>query len=110
MASVDAPFQMAVLGDSVLWGSGLAEDDKAWSLVRRWVEHRIGRPVHVQILAHSLAGVEPDPARDVDSPAWGEIRFRHPSITYQVLSDPRVNDPVPAAIDLVLVDGGINDL
>jgi len=110
MASVDAPFQMAVLGDSVLWGSGLAEADKCWSLVRQWVEHRLGRPVHVQVLAHSLAGVEPDAARDAKSPAWGEIRFRHPSITYQVLSDPRMSDPGAPAIDLVLVDGGINDL
>jgi lysophospholipase L1-like esterase len=110
MATGEIPFQMAVLGDSVLWGSGLAEDDKAWRLVGRWIERRIGRPVRVQVLAHSLADVVPDPARDADPAAWGEIRFHHPSITYQALSDPRRSDPAPQAVDLVLVDGGINDL
>jgi lysophospholipase L1-like esterase len=100
---------MAVLGDSILWGSGLSEEEKAWALVRRWLEQRLGRPVEVTVLAHSLAVIAPDAEKDVGSPAWGEIRFRRPSITYQALFDPRMTDEA-SSIDLVLVDGGINDL
>lgn len=110
MATVESPFEMAVLGDSVTWGSGLPEDDKFWKLVLGWLEAKLGRSVHSQVLAHSLAVIAPDPAKDAVPPAWGEIRFQHPSITYEALSDPGLNEPGPAAIDLVLVDGGINDL
>jgi lysophospholipase L1-like esterase len=110
MATAASPFEMAVLGDSVTWGSGLPEEDKFWKVVFGWLEAKLGRPVHSQVLAHSLAVIAADPAKDAVPPAWGEIRFQHPSITYAALSDPRLNDPVPAAIDLVLVDGGINDL
>lgn len=110
MATARSAFEMAVLGDSVTWGSGLPEEDKFWKLVLGWLEAKLGRPVHSQVLAHSLAVIAPDPAKDAGPPAWGEIRFQHPSITYEALADPRLNDPGPAAIDLVLVDGGINDL
>lgn len=110
MAPAESPFEMAVLGDSVVWGSGLAEEDKFWMLVRLWLERRLGRPVHAQILAHSLAVIEPDPVRDARPAAWGEIRYHHPSITDEALSEVRVRNPGPGGIDLVLLDGGINDL
>jgi lysophospholipase L1-like esterase len=110
MVTAPSPFQMVVLGDSVTWGSGLPEEDKFWKLVLGWLEAKLGRPVHSQVLAHSLAVISPDPAKDAVPPAWGEIRFEHPSITYQAFSDPRLKDPGPDTIDLVLVDGGINDL
>ena len=109
MPAADGRLEMVVLGDSILWGSGLAEEDKLWTLVRQWLEQQLGRPVNTQVLAHSLAVVEPDPVKDGRPPAWGEVRFRHPSITYQALEDARLN-PDPSAIDLVLVDGGINDI
>ena len=95
MAAGESPFEMAVLGDSVIWGSGLPDEGKFWWVVRGWLELKLGRPVHPQVLAHSLAVVAPDPAKDAVPPAWGEIRFKHPSITYQALSDPRAvgHDP-----------------
>jgi hypothetical protein len=107
---VESPFELAVLGDSITWGSGLPEEHKFTTLVEGWLEQRLGRPVHPQVLAHSLAVVAPDPAEDAAPPAWGEIRFNHPSVTHQALHDARLSDPGPAAIDLVLVDGSINDL
>ena len=110
MATAQSPFEMAVFGDSVTWGAGLPEEDKFWKLVLGRIETKLGRPGHPQVLAHSLAVIAPDPVKDAVPPAWGEIRFRRPSITYEALSDPRLNDPGPDAIDLVLVDGGINDL
>jgi len=110
MATGEGPFELAVLGDSVVWGSGLPEEDKSWKLVLGWLEAQLGRRVHQQVLAHSLAVVAPDPVKDAVPAAWGEIRFQHPSITYQALSDPRLDAPGPEAIDLLLLDGGINDL
>ena len=110
MADAESPFEMAVLGDSVTWGSGLPEEDKFWALVRVRLEEKLGRPVHSQVLAHSLAVVAPDPVKDEVPPAWGEIRFQHPSITYQALFDSRPDAPGREAIDIVLVDGGINDV
>lgn len=109
MATSGTPFKIAVLGDSLLWGSGLSEEEKAWALVRRWLEQRLGRPVQASVLAHSLAVIAPDAEKDTAPPAWGEIRFRRPSITYQALFDPRMRDGA-SSVDLVLVDGGINDL
>lgn len=105
---LERPFEMAVLGDSILWGSGLEEEQKLWTLVRRWLEEQ-GESVRVRVLAHSLAVVEPDAVKDAAPPVWGEVRYRYPSVTYQALEDSRLADD-PEAIDLVLVDGGINDL
>ena len=110
MPTGEGPIELAVLGDSIVWGAGLPEEDKFWKLVLRRLEGEIGRTVNPQVLAHSLAVLTPDPAQDAEPAAWGEIRFRHPSITFQALSDPRLNDPGPEAIDLVLMDGGINDV
>lgn len=105
---MERPFEMVVLGDSILWGTGLADEEKLWTLVRRRLEQRLARPVNVRVPAHSLAVIEPDAAKDAAPAEWGEIRFRHPSITHQALGDGRIGDP--AAVDLVLVDGGVNDL
>jgi lysophospholipase L1-like esterase len=105
---LERSLEMAVLGDSVLWGSGLEEEQKLWSLVRRWLEEN-GESVRVRVLAHALAVVERDAVKDAAPPVWGEVRYRYPSITYQALEDPRLGDD-PEAIGLVLVNGGINDL
>jgi lysophospholipase L1-like esterase len=105
---MERPFEMVVLGDSILWGTGLADEEKLWTLVRQRLEQRLARPVNVRVLAHSLAVVEPDAVKDAAPPEWGEIRFRHPSITSQALDDARIDDR--SAVDLVLVDGGVNDL
>lgn len=105
---MERPFEMVVLGDSILWGTGLADEEKLWTLVRRRLEQRLARLVNVRVLAHSLAVVEPNAVKDAAPAEWGEIRFRHPSITHQALGDGRIDDP--ADVDLVLVDGGVNDL
>jgi lysophospholipase L1-like esterase len=105
----ETAFQMAMIGDSVVWGSGLPEEDKPWTLVRLWLEQRLRRPVQTHVVAHSLAVIEPDP-KDAEPPEWGEIRFRHPSITYEALTDPRLAALGPSGIDLILMNGGINDM
>ena len=88
------------LGDSVPWGQGLAEADKYDALVQK----ALGPAVTLQRLAHSgaIIGLTPvnGPARD------GEVPVPQPTILQQCAA---FNDS-PANVDLVLVDGGINDV
>ncbi len=39
------PFNLLVLGDSILWGQGLKEEHKAWYLVKNWLQQTTGRDV-----------------------------------------------------------------
>ncbi len=100
-----APFRLVVLGDSVMWGQGLDDASKASTRVQRWLESRLHREVQRVVLAHSGAVIVPDLVRDLDPPTDGEIPNAYPSITYQAS---RVD--APETVDLVLLNGGINDL
>ncbi len=96
---------MVVLGDSVTWGQGLDNASKFSTLVQQWLETRLNREVQRVVLAHSGAVIVPDTVRDLDPPTDGEIPNRYPSITYQAS---RVD--APETVNLVLLNGGINDL
>src|SRR5215831_268909 len=130
------PFRMLVLGDSVMWGQGLAENNKFSHLVAQWIcaERNGGvcpAPADVDLVveAHSGAVVivpqkngeidknenekneeclrEPMPLR-----CQGEVPYAYPTIVSQVDLAVRQYSKraIPAeTIDLILVDGGIND-
>ena len=100
-----APFRMVVLGDSVTWGQGLDRGSKFTALAQQWLGERLDREVQRVVLAHSGAVIAPDPVRDLDPPTDGEIPNEYPSITHQAS---RVD--APETVDLVLLNGGINDL
>jgi lysophospholipase L1-like esterase len=112
VAAGSRPFEMLVLGDSVMWGQGLREDAKTYSLVHEWLRSQlvgrsVGSPV---VLAHSGASIlpkEPCPRAD------GEVNIGTPTITAQVGEAVREYASRPggaASVDLVIVNGGINDL
>ena len=104
-------FNLLVLGDSITWGQGLRDDHKAWSLVKTGLETSAGRKVHTRIEAHSGAviGSPGDSAGNPVPPLDGEVNRAFPSVNHQIdnalgfYSD-------PSQVDLVLVDGCINDL
>jgi lysophospholipase L1-like esterase len=101
------PFRVVVLGDSIMWGQGLPEADKFTTQVREWLARELSpRPVVLQVWAHSGAVIRPDP-EDGEAALPGEIGSSFPSITAQVALVPPVDR---ANTDLVLVDGGINDV
>jgi len=50
MSVRETSFHMAVLGDSIAWGSGLPDEAKFWMLVGCWLERRLGRPVNPHTL------------------------------------------------------------
>jgi hypothetical protein len=107
----DKQVNLLVLGDSIAWGQGLREEHKAWYLVKSWLETNNGRPVRERVEAHSGAVIgsvgdsagNPVPAQD------GEVNRGWPSINDQIDNALR-SYADPAKVDLVLVDGCINDL
>ncbi|HEY0169566.1 MAG TPA: hypothetical protein VGB98_00835 [Pyrinomonadaceae bacterium] len=105
-------FEMLVLGDSVVWGQGLGEGDKFYTLVRRGLEEELlRRPVRQLVKAHSGATILPD--RSPCVVASGEVNISTPTITYQIrlaLDDYGSKGVAPESVGLILVNGGINDI
>jgi lysophospholipase L1-like esterase len=109
------PLNLLVLGDSIAWGQGLRDEHKASYLVKRWLEQQTGREVVQTIEAHSGAVIGPpeptsdraglDAARQLD----GEISRGYPTINDQVDYAVKAFGN-PAQVDLVIVNGCINDV
>jgi microsomal dipeptidase-like Zn-dependent dipeptidase/lysophospholipase L1-like esterase len=99
-------FRMLVLGDSVQWGQGLQEGQKFHSLVQAAVKSRQGNVrVYKTVLAHSGATIGVNDSTSLPA-IDGEVPTSYPTIMQQC--DTAVSSP--RTVDLVLVDGGINDL
>jgi len=110
----DRPVNVLVLGDSISWGQGLKDEHKASSLVKSWLEQQTGREVRQMIKAHSGAIVgstdlsEDKMARDAAAELDGELSRAYPTINDQI--DYALKMSNPAVIDLVMVNGCINDV
>ena len=104
---------LLVLGDSISWGQGLKDEHKAWFLVKRWLEVNTGRAVRAQVEAHSGAviGDPPEPGLDprTNYTLDGELSRAEPTINEQIDNALR-SFADPAQVDLVLVNGCINDV
>ncbi len=116
------PFTMICLGDSVMWGQGLEESTKFTWLVKTWLESKLpGRTVNRFVYARSGATIAPDgqvPDESRVAP-WmnnrnlGEVPCSWPWVRQQVVvarNDIISQQISPDAVDLVLLDGGINDM
>jgi lysophospholipase L1-like esterase len=116
------PFNMICLGDSVMWGQGLEESTKFTSLVKTWLESKLpGRTVNRFVFARSGATIAPDDevpdesrvAAWMNNPGLSEVPCSWPWVQQQVVVARQrlVSQQIaPEAVDLVLLDGGINDL
>ncbi|HZD81489.1 MAG TPA: GDSL-type esterase/lipase family protein, partial [Nitrososphaeraceae archaeon] len=113
---------MVVFGDSIAWGQGLAENEKYSTRLAKFIETRFGNRVSVlkKVYAHSGAkiGYRLDASDNayaekfgrgyvMNDPSYGEIPSTFPTIDQQV-SSYSVADA--SRVDLVLLDGGINDI
>jgi len=96
------PYQhLAVIGDSILWGQGLIPEHKIHNIV--WAARGNGSaPVN---LAHSGATIGIGVASG-QAAINGEIPIAHPTILEQVAA---FSDR-PSDVDLLLINGGINDV
>jgi lysophospholipase L1-like esterase len=102
---------MLVLGDSITWGQGLKDEHKPWHQIKTWLKKTTGRDVRERIEAHSGAVIGSDEAPSTQSRTSidGEINRALPSVNHQV--DVALKSYAdPAQVDLVLVDGCINDV
>jgi lysophospholipase L1-like esterase len=101
-----ATCRIVVAGDSVLWGEGLAPAPPAMKisdLVSARVAAQLGDvDTFVDLLAHAGAVISGGTGSPVTS---SEVPDQLPNITAQVAT---IADP--ANVDLVIVDGGINDV
>ncbi len=100
-------FYIAVVGDSVAWGNGLNEGDKASTRVAKRIEQAIGKRVIMQVRAHSAANILPLEFGEgvCDGVCSGEVPLIHTAILNQVgLIE------APEELDLVLIVGCINDI
>ena len=108
---IDRPLNLLVLGDSISWGQGLKEEHKAWFLVKSWLQQNTGREVRERIEAHSGAVI--GTVNQAEPPAFsdlnGELSRAYPTIHGQ-LDHALKMYPDPLTVDLVIVDGCINDL
>ena len=110
-AAPGRPINLLVLGDSILWGQGLKEEHKAWRQVSDWLKEITGREVREKIEAHSGAviGTNSDPAGNGATRLDGEVNRATPTV-YEQIDDALRSFSDPAHVDLVLVDGCINDI
>ena len=111
-AGSQRPINMLVLGDSISWGQGLKDEHKAWFLVKRWLEQNSGREVQATVKAHSGAVIGTGDVSDNARASYlldGELSRAYPTINDQV-DDALRSFGDPAQVDLVLVNGCINDV
>ena len=105
------PLQMLVLGDSIMWGQGLREEEKFSSRVKCWLEEKTNREVKVHVEAHSGAVISAGPeARLRFTSANAEVNLPTPSINEQLDQAIRFYEAERSSPALILLNGCINDV
>ena len=110
----DRPFNILAFGDSIMWGQGLTEDLKFATLVKNWVGSQLpGREVSFQNFAHSGAIILQNATGDAAGVYGSEVPEDYPSINGQLdraLATFSTRGITRSEIDLVLLNGGANDV
>ena len=96
-------YYILVLGDSVPWGQGLLEPQKMHALVRDAVAAQQG-PTRCLQMAHSGAVIGVDSGGGPAAACDGEVPTSFPTIVQQCEAAPDTR------VDLVILNGGINDI
>lgn len=110
--------QLLVLGDSIMWGQGLADDRKFYYLTEKWLEERTKRGVVTRVEAHSGATIvipkkiEKYP-KDRLQAYNQEVNISTPTIDQQVRNAQAYyigHGIRPDEVELILLNGGLNDI
>jgi hypothetical protein len=116
------PLVMAIFGDSIMWGQGLKERDKFWCRTKQWLELKTGREVKHHPYAHAGAVIEEESllSQPLGKDSYEfvlkvteegkEVNVSFPTIIQQVDTAAKQFEERSEKVDLVLVDGCINDL
>ncbi|HEV7645033.1 MAG TPA: GDSL-type esterase/lipase family protein [Pyrinomonadaceae bacterium] len=110
--------RMLVLGDSIMWGQGLADDRKFYYFIEKWLGQQTQRKVTNRVEAHSGATIAiPDNIekypRDRVQAYNQEINISTPTVDQQVRNSRRyyIEKGIdPGEVELILINGGLNDL
>ena len=113
-------FNLLVVGDSLVWGQGLREEDKSYYLTKNWLEKDVfgGGEINLKIKAHSGARIKlheyerealENAGKDGTKFYYPEINISFPSIETQV-ELARQEYENPADVNLILLSGGVADI
>lgn len=116
------PFDILVIGDSLVWGQGLGEEQKFYRIIKEWVRDdlwaRKGR-VRVNVKAHSGATINlsDEEARallaaeaDLATGVHPEINVSFPTIKKQLHAAGAEYADDPGIVRLVLLSGGVPEV
>ncbi|MCA1605169.1 MAG: SGNH/GDSL hydrolase family protein [Acidobacteria bacterium] len=110
-ASDAAPLRMLVLGDSIMWGQGLREEEKISARVKCWLQEKTNREVKVHVEAHSGAVVSAaSEARLNFTSGNGEVNLPTPSVNEQLDHAIQFYQTERSTPALILMNGCINDV
>ncbi len=110
-AAKGGALHMLVLGDSIMWGQGLKPEQKFWRRVKCWIEEKSGREVFEKVFAHSGALIDnssTEPPRFTSKDR--EVNLPFPTVNQQLDQARAYYGNDRASVDLILVDGCINDV
>lgn len=113
------PLEFLVAGDSLIWGQGLEEKDKFYTLTADWLRKSLARPVNLKVKAHSGSTLKFHPTeaakyakigRDENFYYKPEVNVGFPSIYKQIETAADEYRKAGTAADLIMVGGGITDI
>lgn len=117
------PFEFLVVGDSLVWGGGLREEQKFYTLTRDWLQAEAfggARPVNLKVKAHSGATLtlhEAEAAafkkagRDERQYYEPEVNVAFPSAKMQLnIASSEYGEENSKKVDLVMLSGGLADI
>jgi len=115
------PFEMLVVGDSLISAQGLKEENKFYYLVKEWLQNEVfgaSRQVNLKVKAHSGSRIslhedELEKMRkagdDINKFHHQEINLSFPSIGTQI-DVARKEYENPESVNLIVLSGGITDV
>jgi hypothetical protein len=115
------PFEMLVVGDSIISGQGLREKNKSYHLVKQWLEREVfgaSRQVNLKVKAHSGARISLhkdelknllEAEDDINKFYNREINLSFPSIEAQIDAAGKEYESAES-VNLILLSGGITDV
>ncbi len=106
----DEPLQMLVIGDSIMWGQGLREDEKFSTRVKCWLQQKTSREVRVHVEAHSGAVISGSSGPTDFPTTSGEVNSTTPTINQQLDHAIRFYNESRTSPSLILMNGCINDI
>jgi len=107
----DNPLHMLVIGDSIMWGQGLRDEEKFSSRVQCWLQEKTNRSIKLHVEAHSGAVISGSALSQPTFTAGdGEVNMTSPTINEQLDHAIQFYKQSQASPSLILLNGCINDV